>query len=244
MADRQHLVLIHGHLCSPGMWRRQVAQLSASYDLHVPSIGAHDTIRGFSKALLTGLPDSFSVAGFSLGGYIAMDMIRIAPQRIRRVALLDTVSHVDTPEQQARRDANLRRAAEGGFANIRSEFCAALSGPVIARDAALREEIDAMVIAHGADTYRIQQTAMRNRESFEMLLKQLTCPLLVAYGEEDALTPPAAHHAMAVRAPHAALVGIPGAAHMSPVEQPIAVGCLLDMWMQLPSPHASATGAA
>lgn len=228
-----NLVLLHGHMCSPAMWRHQAEALSEHYDVCVPMIGAQSSVRDATMSLLTDLPERFSVAGFSLGGYIAIDMIRIDPARIERLALIDTVGTADQPESQARRNENIRRARAGELPAIKRDFVKLLDGPVIRTSPALAAEVEAMVAAQDAEIYCTQQAAMRDRESAEPVLGTIQCPTLVAYGREDALTPPQAHIRIAQQIPHAWLVGIPGCAHMSPVEQPQAVTCLLDMLMQM-----------
>jgi pimeloyl-ACP methyl ester carboxylesterase len=232
--SRPTLVLLHGHMCSPAMWRHQTEALSDRYDVCAPVVGAHSSIRDATQTLLDHLPEQFSVAGFSLGAYIAIDMFRIAAPRIERLALIDTVGHADLPESQAKRDANIARARAGELSAIKREFVKLLDGPVVRKSAALAAELEAMVAAHDTETYCSQQTAMRNRIDASDALGTVRCPTLVAFGREDQLTPPAAHIKIAGQIEHSWLVGIPESAHMSPVEQPHAVTCLLDMLMQMP----------
>ena len=213
-------------------------KLSDRCDLRVPPIGADDTVRGFSSAQLADISDVLSVANISLENYISMEMMRISQQRIRRLVLLNTLQNAEDPEQKSRRDVNIRRARQGGYAEIVHEFCAARSNTVIARDEALQAEMASMVGEQDVDSYCLRRTTMQNRDSFQALLGTLICPIPVSYSVDDALTPPVVHHAIASHARHALSVDIPDVTHIPQIEQPKEVSCLLHAWTPLPVDYA------
>lgn len=224
------LILIPGRLNDDGLWRHQVEALT---DVCRPVVA--DVTRGRSFAelaasVLSMAEDTFALAGFSFGGIVAMDMVRQAPERIRRLALLDTTMMPDTPETLAarRKTADMAERATR-FHGFSDQLAGAYLSPQNRENAELVAEIRAMTERLGADVFARQTRLPRpdNRDA----LASLTCPVLVACGEEDVLTTPERHREMATLIPGADLVMIPDAGHMTPLEQPEAVTEALQNWL-------------
>jgi pimeloyl-ACP methyl ester carboxylesterase len=166
--------------------------------------------------------DQFALAGFSFGGIVAMDMARQAPERIARLALLDTTMMPDTAESLAARRKTADMAERSTrFHGFSDQLAGAYLAPQNRENADLVAEIRAMTERLGAEVFARQTRLPRpdNRAA----LAALACPVLVACGEEDVLTPPGHHRDMAAMIPGADLVMIPDAGHMTPLEQPDAV---------------------
>lgn len=220
------LILIPGRLNDGGLWQHQVAALT---DVCRPVVA--DVTRGRSFAelaasVLAMAEDRFALAGFSFGGIVAMEMVRQASDRISRLALLDTTMMPDTPESLAAR----RKTADMAERSTRFHgFSDQLAGTYLApqnRDNTdLVGEIRTMTERLGVEVFARQSRLPRpdNRAA----LAALTCPAVVACGEEDVLTPPESHREMAALIPGADLVMIPDAGHMTPLEQPEAITALL-----------------
>jgi pimeloyl-ACP methyl ester carboxylesterase len=224
------LILIPGRLNDDGLWRHQVDALK---DVCRPVVA--DVTRGRSFAelaasVLTMAEDQFALAGFSFGGIVAMDMVRQAPERIRRLALLDTTMMPDTEESLAarRKTADMAERATR-FHGFSDQLAGAYLAPQNRENMELVAEIRAMTERLGADVFARQTRLPRpdNRE----VLAALACPVLVACGQEDVLTTPESHREMASLIPGANLVMIPDAGHMTPLEQPEAVTTALRNWL-------------
>jgi pimeloyl-ACP methyl ester carboxylesterase len=228
--DLPQLILIPGRLNDDGLWRHQVEALG---DVCRPVVA--DVTRGRSFAelaasVLSMAEETFALAGFSFGGVVAMEIVRQAPDRISRLALLDTTMTPDTPETLAarRRTADMAERSTR-FHGFSDQLAGAYLAPQNRENAELVAEIRAMTERLGADVFARQTRLPRpdNREA----LAALACAVLVACGEEDVLTTPESHREMAALIPGAHLVMIPDAGHMTPLEQPDAVTQALRNWL-------------
>ena len=224
------LILIPGRLNDDGLWRHQVAALA---DVCRPVVA--DVTRGRSFAelaasVLSMAEETFALAGFSFGGVVAMEMVRQAPERISRLALLDTVMMPDTAEALAARrktaDIAERSTRFHGFSD---QLAGAYLSPKNRENADLVAEIRAMTERLGAEVF-VRQTRLPRPDNRDALAA-LTCPVLVACGEDDVLTPPESHRELAALISGADLVMIPDAGHMTPLEQPEVVTEALRNWL-------------
>lgn len=227
---RPPLLLLPGFLCDEDLWRDQLTGLADVADCRVADLGHGDSIAALAGQVLATAPPSFALAGFSFGGYVAQEIARQAPQRIERLALLDTSFHADTPERIAqRRAANKSVSLPGEFRGMTEQLLPGFIATERLRDTALVQRINAMTLRQGREVF-VRQNAMR-REDGEAVLRGLTCPVLVLCGRLDVLTPPALHQAMAALMPQAELVMVEDSGHMSPMEQPAAVTRAMRQWL-------------
>jgi pimeloyl-ACP methyl ester carboxylesterase len=225
------LVLLPGLLLDAELWRHQIADLA---DLATPIVGdltRHDSIAAMATAMLAEMPDSFSLAGLSMGGYVAQEIMRQAPHRVLRVALLDTNARADTDEQRARRHGLLELAGMGHFKGVTPRLLPQLLHPAHLADPALTEPVMAMAERVGPEAFLRQQTAIMGRRDGRADLARIACPALVLCGKQDLLTPPELHEEMAAAIPGATLVTIEQCAHLSPIEQPAQVNAALRRWL-------------
>jgi pimeloyl-ACP methyl ester carboxylesterase len=225
------LVLLPGLLLDAELWRHQIADLA---DLATPIVGdltRHDSIAAMATAMLAEMPDSFSLAGLSMGGYVAQEIMRQAPHRVLRLALLDTSARAETDEQRARRHGLLELAGMGHFKGVTPRLLPQLLHPAHLADPALTEPVMAMAERVGPEAFLRQQTAIMGRRDGRADLARIACPALVLCGKQDLLTPPELHEEMAAAIPGATLVTIEQCAHLSPIEQPAQVNAALRRWL-------------
>jgi pimeloyl-ACP methyl ester carboxylesterase len=232
-AARRPLVLLPGLLCDRALWRPQIDALSDICQPWVGDLTRDDTIGEMAARILAEAPSkSFALAALSMGGYVAMEIMRQAPQRVQRVALLDTRAGLDTPEETERRHELIRLAqTERGFTPITGRMLPVLIHPARARDEALVAVIREMAERTGVDGYVRQQRAIMSRPDFRPYLMQIQCPTIVLCGRDDALTPVAMHDEMARLIPSARLVIVEQCGHLSTLERPVEVNAALRDWL-------------
>lgn len=228
------LILIPGLLNDAELWRDQVAALSDIADCRVADITQGESLPELAADVLAQAPPRFALAGFSLGGYVAVEMARNSPERIERLALLDTSIRADTPDRAAvRRALDKAARAPGKFHGFGDKLLATYLDPGHLTDEAIVDRIRGMTERLGPDVF-VRQNNIERRDG-AAVLASLHCPLLILCGENDALTPLADHRAMAALAPQAELVAIPGSGHMTPIENPEAVNRALRRWLTAPA---------
>lgn len=227
---RPPLLLLPGFLCDEDLWRDPLTGLADVADCRVADLGHGDSIAALAGQVLATAPPRFALAGFSFGGYVAREIARQAPQRIERLALLDTSFHADTPERIAqRRAANKSVSLPGEFRGMTGQLLPSFIAANRPHDTALVQRINAMTLRQGREV-PVRQNAMR-REDGTAALRGLTCPVLVLCGRHDVLTPPSLHRDMAALMPQAELVMVEDSGHMSPMEQPAAVTRAMRQWL-------------
>jgi pimeloyl-ACP methyl ester carboxylesterase len=167
-----------------------------------------------------------------MGGYVAFEILRQAPERIAKVALLDTSARADAPEQTAMRRAQMTLAAQGRLAEVVEQQFPRLVHRARRADAALREVFNLMAEEVGAAAFIRQQTAILGRSDSRPTLASLRAPALVLVGEDDELTPPERAAEIAAGIPGAHLVTVPQCGHISTLEQPAEVTQALLEWLE------------
>jgi pimeloyl-ACP methyl ester carboxylesterase len=192
-----------------------------------------DSMAAIARRILNAAPPRFALAGLSMGGYIALEIIRRAPERVAKLALLDTGSRADTPEATAKRHTNIALAQSGRFNDVIDPQFPLYVHPDRVSDKALKADYLAMCHDVGAEAYVRQQQAIMTRVDSRSLLPMIDCPTLVLVGEQDEATPPALSEEMAAAIPGARLVKIPDCGHLSTMECPEAVTKALVEWMRL-----------
>ena len=189
-----------------------------------------DTIEAMARRCLARAPHRFALAGHSMGGYVALAMVALAPERVARLALLSTAAVADDPAHQARR-ASLIAAAERDYGKVAALLLAAMLHPDAQGDQALASEMTAMIQAPGAARFIRQQRAVMARPDRTAALAAITAPTLVLAGEADRVVSPAQSVEMAGRIPHARLVMIPRCGHVPQREAPEVTSNALYQWL-------------
>ena len=229
--ERSDLLLVPGLLCDPGVWRHQVEALSDLVECHVAEVANHDNVEAIARSALDRAPARFAMAAHSMGGYVALEIIRQAPERVTRLALLDTQPRPDTAEQAERRRGFITRVREGGFDDVVSGFPALALHQDRLSDDTLVGEFTAMAHRVGSERFLRQQTAIITRPDSLVTLGEITCPTLVACGRQDQITPLEHSELMATTVPGAHLEVIEDCGHMSTMEVPELVNSLLRDWL-------------
>ncbi len=225
------LMLLPGLLCDGALWRSQVEGLSDIAEPRVADLSRDDTMTGMANAVLEGAPERFALAGLSMGGYVAQEIMRLAPQRITRLALLDTSCRADTPEQRNRRLDFIAMTRHGKFKGVTKRLLPLLIHPDRIGDEELTDTIMKMAEHIGKEGYIRQQNAIMGRPDSTWDLGRIQCETLVLCGRQDALTPLESHREMAADIPHSTLSVIEDCGHLSTLERPEAVNAALRDWL-------------
>lgn len=227
---RPQLLLLPGLLNDAELWRDQVTGLADVARCQVPDLTPFATLPEMAASVLAQAEPTFALAGFSMGGYVAQEIARIAPERIERLALLDTSIRVDTPERAAQRKALNKAAARGGtFLGIGQAIMKSYVDASRLDDADLTGRIVEMTQRLGREVF-LRQNSLE-REDGAAALRALRCPIVIICGENDAITPLAGQREMASAIGCSHLVVIPHAGHMTPMERPDAVNGALRHWL-------------
>ena len=231
MTEPMPIILVPGLLCSPRLFAGQMPALWQSGPVTVADHRRDDTVDAIARRILETAPPRFALAGLSMGGYIALAILRAAPERVSRLALFDTGARADLPEQSQRRKAQIELARSGRFAEIPETLWPLFVHKDRQGDAKLKDVVLQMAEETGPDAFIRQQMAIMSRPDARPDLPRIKCPTLVLVGEADQLTPPALSEEMAAAIPGSRLVVVPGSGHLSTLEQPDVVGNALVEWM-------------
>ncbi len=231
-APRLPLVLLPGLLCDHALWRYQVEALSDIADPWIADLTNADSVEEMAHGVLAHAPERFALAGLSMGGYVCFEIVRQAPQRVSRLALLDTKASPDSSEQRRRRRGLLSLAGKGRFKGVTPQLLPMLLHEDRLNDARLTGIVTGMAERVGREAFIRQQTAILARPDSRDILPDVKAPTLVLCGKEDALTPMAEHKAMAEAIPGAELVVVPHCGHLAPLERPDAVNTAMRRWLR------------
>jgi pimeloyl-ACP methyl ester carboxylesterase len=226
------LVLIPGLLCDAQLWRAQVESLSDVADMWVADHTRSDTMAGIARDVLGDAPfENFALAGLSMGGYVSLEIMRRAPQRVQRLALLDTAARGETPEQSERRNGIIELAERGKFLGVTETLLPLLVHPSRLADRPLTDAIKLMAKNVGKEAFVRQQRAIMSRAESRPLLATIHCPALVLCGRQDQLTPLDRHGEVAAGIKGARLEVLEECGHMSTMEKPDQVNQNLRRWL-------------
>ena len=231
MVAATNLVLVPGLLCTKALWAAQTAALGDIADMRVADHTGHDSMSAIAKSILAAAPARFALAGLSMGGYIAYEILRQAPERVTRLALLDTGYRADAPERREQRLALMALAEREGARQAQETLLPALIHKSRLTDKALVEAVLQMGTDTGTPAFKRQQTALMGRPDNASLLASIRCPTLVIVGREDALTPPELAQEIARGIRGAKLEIIRECGHLSTMEQPVAVNRAIRAWL-------------
>ncbi|HVZ54722.1 MAG TPA: alpha/beta fold hydrolase [Pseudolabrys sp.] len=226
------LVLVPGLLCSARLYGPQVAALWPCGPIMVADHRQHEQMADIAADILAQAPPRFALAGLSMGGYIAVAMLRQAPQRVVKLALLDTSARPDTPEQTAARQQFIGLAHVGKLNQVVDALVPRFLHRDRRSDPELNRIIRDMAADTGAEAFVRQEKAIMSREDARPLLPTIRCPTLVLVGEGDELTPPELSREIAAAVPGSRLVIVPDSGHLSTIEKPDAVNAALAEWLR------------
>lgn len=230
MADRQNLVLVPGLVCDAAVWNHQIAHLADIAEFFVPPLTAGETMVEMARTVLDAAPQKFAIAGFSMGGYIALEILRQAPDRVTRMALLDTSARADTPQKAAWRRTAVASCERGEFAPVIEGMMPILLHPD-QQKGPLPQFVREMVARVGVEAFVRRQCAIGMRQDSRELLRATKQPVRAICGREDGMSTIAEHIEIAELAPRGRFSIIEQCGHMTILERPQAATALLRDWL-------------
>jgi pimeloyl-ACP methyl ester carboxylesterase len=226
------LVLVPGLLCDALLWEAQIEALEGHIPCWVADHTRSDTMAGVAADVLREAPfERFAVAGLSMGGYVALEIVRQAAPRVERLALLDTSARADTATQLEKRRGLIALARRGRFIGVTQALLPLFLHRARLGDDELVSTVKKMAMNIGREAFIRQELAIMSRADSLPLLPAITCPTLVLCGRQDALTPLELHEEMARAIPGANLRAIEECGHLSTLERPEEVSAALVTWL-------------
>lgn len=218
------LVLLPGMMCNERLFRGMPPHICLA-------ISQHDTIEALANEVLANAPETFALGGLSMGGIVAMEVIRQAPDRVTRLCLMDTNCEAETEKVKAYRQPQIDKALAGHLESVmRDEMKPNYLATGPRRDDLLDLCMD-MALTLGAEVFAAQSRALRDRPDQKQTLENWGKPTLILTGEEDRLCPLHRHELMARLMPQARLTVIPKAGHLPTLERPEMTRAALDSWL-------------
>lgn len=229
-AAARTLVLVPGLICDAEVWAHPRAHLGDVADIVYAPANEADTMQGLAAAVLDAAPERFAIAGFSMGGYVALEVLRQAPGRVERIALLDTSARADTRRKAAGRTAAIADCEEGRFDDLLDRFVPMLLHPD-RHGEPLAAQVRAMGERVGPGLFADRHRAMQTRADSRDLLRETDIPVRAIVGRSDVLTSVDEHQEIADLAPRGRLSIVEDCGHMPPLERPQATTALLRDWL-------------
>ena len=234
MTQSHNLVLLPGLLCDAALWRHQLDHLKDIAAMTVADLTQDSSITAMAERVLDLAPKRFCLAGLSMGGYVAQEIMRLAPERVERLALIDTNARADNAEQtKARRDL-IRLAEIGTFKGVTPRLLPSLIHPTRMEDPDVAGVVMEMAERVGQDAFKRQQEAILNRKDGREDLVFVRIPTLVLAGRQDALCPPKVQEEMSSRITGGRLILIEDCGHLAPLERPYATSAVMRYWLGEP----------
>lgn len=225
------LVFLAGALSDDYIWTPQKTAFSGEYSVHCLDVHDHDSLEDMAQAVLDAVPGAFALVGASLGGRVALEICRKAPERVERLALIAAgISPVD-PGEPARRQDGVDKARVMGMEAVAKAYMPKMIHPSFHDNADFMAGIIAMACRLTPDGLAREAQTLLKRPDQQAILSTITCPTLIMAGTEDALTPLERTQAIAAAIADSKTVLIEGAAHFPMLEQPVAVNAALREWL-------------
>jgi pimeloyl-ACP methyl ester carboxylesterase len=219
------LILLPGLLCDKEVWEHQMTHLSDIAEIIVPDLSKAETPTAMVEAVLNVAPQSFALAGHSMGGWVALEVAKKCPKQIRKLCLLNTTADADSPEKMAARTAMLTQAEQGQIETIADQLSI-----LFTFNTTVRQQIKQMFIRN-ADAFIHQQKAMIARQSCLLFLPLIQCPTLVIHARHDKAFSIDHSERILQGIPQSKLAIIEESGHMVTLEVPQAVTTLMRFWL-------------
>jgi pimeloyl-ACP methyl ester carboxylesterase len=232
MRETLPVVLVPALLASARLYADQVPALWRYGPVTIADHTRHDTMAVIAQQILAAAPPHFMLMGLSMGGYIAFEIMRQAPERVVKLALMDTAATPETDQARERRESQMAIVEEGRFSEIPDLLYPLMVHKSRHDDAALKATVTKMADEVGAEAFVRQQKAIMHRADSRPLLSSIRCPTLVLVGDGDELTPPERAREIAGGIADAHLVVVPECGHLSTLERPDAVNAALVEWIE------------
>ena len=230
------LLLLPGFLCDQTVWREQVAAFEDDFECSIASYEMLDSLSAMAAHVVRTAPPAFALAGHSMGGRVALEVFRLAPERVTHIALFDTGCEALAPGEPAKAEIRARKrlldiARARGMRAMSYEWIPPMIHPGRWQDEALIEEMVRMMERSTPDRFEAQMNALLARPSTSELLPRISVPALILTGREDGWSPPERHREIAGAIRGATLCIIPECGHMSTMERPADVARAMTDWL-------------
>jgi pimeloyl-ACP methyl ester carboxylesterase len=226
------IVLVPGLLCTARLYAEQIPALWRFGPVTVADHTRDDSMAAIARRILAAAPPRFALAGLSLGGYIALEIVRQAPERVAKLAILDSRVGAELPAQTASRLPLIELAKTGRFTEIPDRLFPVFVHRYRLGDAALKSIVRTMAEETGPEAFLRETQAIMTRADARPVLATISCPTLVVVGDNDVLTPPKLAEEIAAGIRGSRLVVIADCGHLSTLERPDAVNRALAEWME------------
>ena len=230
------LIFLPGLICDASMYAPQTKAFADSHA--VDSYGMADSLVEMARIALSDADrlgaDQFDLFGHSMGGRVALEVFRLAPERVRRFALVSTGIHPLKEGEPASREKLKQVGYDNGYEALVDSWLPPMVADANRAKPEVYDPMRAMCLAMGQDVFDAQIKALVTRPEVDSLLPQITCPTLVMTGALDQWAPPAQHEQIAAKIPNSQLVIVEGAGHMIQLEAPDAVNEAINRWLATP----------
>lgn len=230
MSVNKTLLLIPGLLCDGFVWESVIKTLADEFDVVVADLSTRDSLADMASDALGACRGDLYVAGHSMGARVAMEMARLAPDRLKRLALLDTGMHPLKPGEPEKRQEIVDFAHDKGMRALAKRWLPGMVHPERTTDLTLMSNLTAMVLRADADLHERQIHALVTRPDASATIHDIKCPTLLVVGRQDQWSPVSQHEDMLKLLPDGKLEVVENAGHFSLVEQPDAVASLIADW--------------
>ena len=234
--SRPFVFLLPGMLCDATVWQAQIAALSTDFTLAVPLFRGFDSFDTMADHVLAHAPPSFSVVAHSMGGRVAMEILRRVPERVGHFIVMGTGVHPLYPGETERNRRLLEIAADGGLEAVADIWIPFMLHPDRSADTALTAVIRSMVLGNKIDDLRGQLHAAEHRQDQSRYLATMRHKVHIVCGDNDNWNPAGLHRRMHEQLADSVLEVIPRCGHMAPMEKPDAINALLLQWLNKPLP--------
>jgi len=214
------LVLLPGMMCDDRLFAPQLSGLGQDRQIIIPDYGMADSMDAMAADILANLPPRFALGGVSMGGILAMEIMRQAPARVSHLALIDTNPFAERDEVRRRRGPQIEAVRDGQLETIMRDEMKPAYFTHLTDSRALRDLCLDMALSVGPQAFIRQSLALRDRPDYSRTLRQVTCPTLILCGRHDTLCPVSRHEAMLEMIPHARLCIVEDAGHLPTIEKP------------------------
>lgn len=226
------VVLVTGQLLTHDVWGDTLPVLKAKHDVVLADHTRDETIGGMAERLLAATPERFDLVGQAMGGFVAFEVLRRAPERVRRLALLSTLAPNDGPAQTERRMGYIRLVEDGKYDAVVEERIPILVHPARREDEPLLTVVRRMAADTGPETFLRQQRAIMARGDSRPTLAAIACPTLVVWGRQDGITTEQHQQEIVGGIPGARLEVVEDCGHLATLEKPVTTARLLAQWFQ------------
>lgn len=227
------LVMLPGLLSTRDIWAPQIDVLSGRVDILVPDTAAFASMQALATNILTQLPKTFALAGHSMGGYVALEIMSQAPERVAKLALLSTSARLDEDDVAQRRRDFMDLAERGRFLGVSRNLFAVMVHNTRQDDDSILQTVQSMAAGVGADGYVRQQAAILGRSDHRPICDSIFCPTLVMAGRQDGVVPFSLSEELAGLIPDAKHVAIENCGHLPTLEVPDEVTIELETWLEV-----------